>query len=62
MDGFSLPERLKHNRFYDIETRFRYKIMDVKPHKVYFTGKSFLMVGISNERNCKKARQYLRKK
>ena len=37
MDGFSLPEMIEDiAEFYDIETRFRYKIMDVEPHKVYF--------------------------
>ena len=44
MDGFNLPEKLKHSLFCDIETRFCYKIMDVEKNIVFKTSKNALDV------------------
>ena len=42
MDGFNLPEKLKHSLFCDIETRFCYIIMDVEKNIVFKTSKNAL--------------------
>ena len=57
MDGFNLPEKLKHSLFCDTETRFCYKIMDVEKNIVFKTVKMLSMVGISNGMKLQKKSQ-----